>query len=294
MTSTRFGTVALTGMPNVGKSSLLNAILGTNLSMVSPKAQATRLPVTGIHTTANAQMVLLDLPGLLDPAYELQRSLRHLALEGLSRADVILHLHPAAEAPAPPLLALIPDLGTVPRGAVQVVYTKSDLASLDVGALPNPPESIRVAVADPSSISLLIDRIASLLPLGEFRHDPEQIGTQPVRFFVGEYLREAAFERLQDEVPYAVSVEVEEFREERSPVYIRATLFVERESQKGIVIGKGGSVLREIGAHARHRLEALLDQHVYLETRVKVLPNWRRKRGALARFGFPLPPDETT
>jgi GTP-binding protein Era len=149
-----------------------------------------------------------------------------------------------------------------------------------------------VSEREPGSILTLLDRLAPLLPTGPFRHDPEDIGTQPLRFFVGEYLREAAFALLEDEVPYSVTAEVDEFQEDRQPVYIRATLYVERESQKGIVIGKGGAVLKQIGTHARGRLEALLGLPIYLETWVKVLPKWRRSRGALARFGFPLPEGE--
>jgi len=292
--TTRYGTVALVGQPNTGKSSLLNAIVGTPLSMVSPKAQATRMPVTGIHTTESAQLVLLDLPGLLDPAYALQRSLRLMALDGLLTADLLLHLHPAPEAPAPDLASIIPELAGQPLPPRLLVHTKSDLISAERRTALEATGAILVSTEHPDSIATLIRRAGDLLPPGAFRHDPELIGTQPVRFFVGEYLREAAFNLLEDEVPYAVTAVVEEFREDRSPVYIRATLFVERESQKGIVIGKGGKVLRDIGTHARHRLETLLQQRVYLETRVKVLPNWRRQRGALTRFGFPLPPDETT
>jgi GTP-binding protein Era len=287
---TRCGVVALAGRPNVGKSSLLNAILGTNLAMVSPKAQATRLPVTGIHTVADNQLIFLDLPGLLDPAYPLQRSMRQLAIEGLVGADVVLHLHPAAEAPAPALDTLIPDAPTR-TGQVLVVYTKADLVNAVDQAALVASGAVVVSVQQPDAMATLLARLIPMLPIGPFRHDPEDIGTQPVRFFVGEYLREAAFEALQDEVPYAITAEVDEFREERRPVYIRATLYVERESQKGIVIGKGGAVLKRIGAHARVRLEELLGEKVYLETWVKVLPRWRKSRGALARFGFPLPHD---
>jgi GTP-binding protein Era len=289
--STRCGTIALAGRPNAGKSSLLNAILGTRLALVSPKAQATRMPVTGIHTEGDIQFIFEDLPGLLDPAYALQRSMRHLALAALERADVILHLHPAPETPAPSLAALLPDI-ELPGAPVVTCYTKADLV---------PPGAVRelaagdvvvTSVSDPESIRRLLDRIAPLLPERPFRYDPDEIGTQPMRFFVGEFLREAAFELLEDEVPYSITAEVDEFREDRTPVYIRATLYVERDSQKGIVIGKGGSVLRAIGTHARARLEALLGVPIYLETWVKVLPRWRKSRGALARFGFPLPDDE--
>ncbi|MEO8227935.1 MAG: KH domain-containing protein, partial [Gemmatimonadota bacterium] len=117
---------------------------------------------------------------------------------------------------------------------------------------------------------------------------PDDVGTQPLRFFVVEYLREAAFELLEDELPYAFAAEVEEFREEKQPIYIRVTLFVERESQKGMVIGRGGAGVKAIGSHARGRLEALVGGQVYLDLRVKVLPKWRRSAAALTRFGFPV------
>jgi GTP-binding protein Era len=172
------------------------------------------------------------------------------------------------------------------------VYTKSDLVSAaERQALAETGAGV-VSERDPASIALLLERMAPMLPIGPFRHDPDEIGTQPLRFFVGEYLREAAFALLDDEVPYSVTAEVDEFREDREPVYIRATLYVERDSQKGIVIGKGGAVLKQIGSHARTRLEALLGQPIFLETWVKVLPRWRRSRGALARFGFPMPEGE--
>ena len=129
--------------------------------------------------------------------------------------------------------------------------------------------------------------MGSLLPEAPFEFDPEDVGTQPVRFFVVEYLREAAFELLGDELPYSFTAEVEEFREGDEPVYIRASLFAERESQKGMIIGRSGAMIKQIGSHARARLEALLGQKVYLECRVKVAPRWRKNEAQLQRFGFP-------
>lgn len=289
---TRCGTIALAGRPNVGKSSLLNAILGTPLSMVSPKAQATRQAVTGIHSTADTQLVFQDLPGLLDPEYLLHRSLRHLALEQLGKVDVVCQLHPAIEAPAPAWEALVPD-GPPLRRAPVLVYTKGDTIPAARRAELEASGALVVSTSSPPSIERLLAHLGTLVPERPFLHDPDDIGTQPVRFFVGEYLREAAFDLLEEELPYSFTAEVDEFREDRSPVYIRATLYVERDSQKGIVIGKGGATLKQIGAHARRRLETLLGEPVYLETWVKVLPKWRKSRSALTRFGFPVPDDET-
>ncbi len=282
---TRTGHVALAGAPNVGKSSLLNALVGQHLALVSPRAQATRLPVVGLVTEGDTQFVFHDLPGLLDPAYLLQVRMRELALDAVERADVVLHLHPAADAPAPPL-ATLARLERPLTAPVIVVYTKGDLVSATRRAELEATDLV-VSAAHPESLERLLARVRQYLPERAFAFDPADAGTQPVRFFVVEYLREAAFELLEDELPYGFTAEVEEFREAERPVYIRVTLFVERESQKGIVIGARGRTIKAIGAHARHLTEELIGAPVYLDCWVKVLPHWRKSGAALARFGFP-------
>jgi GTP-binding protein Era len=172
---------------------------------------------------------------------------------------------------------------------VLTVYTKGDLVSLRRRAALE-QEGPVVAASGDDGIARFLERVRPYLPDREFEFDPEDIGTQPLRFFVVEYLREAAFALLGDELPYSFTAEVEEFREAERPIYIRATLFVERESQKGIVIGRGGQTIKALGAHARGRLEELVGAPVYLDLWVKALPNWRKSSGALARFGFPAPP----
>jgi GTPase len=288
---TKTGHIALAGAPNVGKSTLLNALVGQDLAIVSPKPQATRLPVTGLRTEGDTQYIFHDLPGLLDPGYLLQTRMREIALATAREMDLVLHLHPAPDAPAPPfeqLAGLAESLG-VPT---LTVYTKGDLlpparrAALEL-------EAPVVARAEEQGLDRLLDRVRPFLPDREFEYDPDDVGTQPLRFFVVEYLREAAFDLLGDELPYSFTAEVEEFREAERPIYIRVTLFVERESQKGIVIGRSGQTIKALGAHARTRLEQLIGAPVYLDCWVKALPNWRRSSAALARFGFPATSKES-
>jgi GTP-binding protein Era len=281
----RTGHIALAGHPNVGKSSLLNRLVGQRLAIVSPKPQATRLPVVGLRTDADTQYVFHDLPGLLDPAYPLQAGMVAAAHGVLARADLVLHLHPAPEAPAPGFAA-VARLEQPLRAPVLTVYTKGDLVSparrQELAA-----DAVVVSATTGEGIEELLRRIRPYLPEREFEYDPEDVGTQPLRFFVVEFLREAAFELLEDELPYAFTAEVEEFREAERPMYIRVTLFVERETQKAMVIGRAGRTIKALGQHARARLEELIGAPVYLDLWVKVLPRWRRSPTALARFGFP-------
>ena len=289
--SSRSGHIALAGAPNVGKSTLLNALVGQHLGIVSPKPQATRLPVTGIRTENETQYVFHDLPGLLEPSYLLQARMRDVALETAGRMDMILHLHPAPEAPAPSFQRLA-QLSRPLEVPVLVVYTKGDLVTPAQREELERATPVVAATSTPDGIPQLLRRLDQLLPEREFEYDSDDVGTQPIRFFVVEYLREAAFELLGDELPYAFTAEVDEFRESERPVYIRVTLFVERETQKAIVIGRSGSTIKAIGAHARRRIEELIGEPVYLDCWVKTLPNWRKSSHALTRFGFPDPSKE--
>ncbi len=279
------GHIAIAGVPNAGKSSLLNAIVGQHLALVSPKPQATRLPVIGLHTTDETQFVFHDLPGLLEPRYMMQARMRQAALDQLARCHAVLYLHPAPLGAAPAFASLA-GLDTPPTVPVVTAYTKADVTPAEA-RLALGPDALLVSAETGEGIPGLLSHLEQWLPEGPFEFDRDDVGTQPLRFFVVEFLREAAFEFLEDELPYAFTAEVEEFREHSSPVYIRVTLLVERESQKGMIIGRGGRTIKAIGAHARARLEALLGSPVYLDAWVKVLPNWRRNAAALSRLGFP-------
>jgi GTPase len=275
--------VVLAGLPNVGKSSLLNALVGERLAIVSPKAQSTRVPVVGVLTRGDDQFIFTDPPGLLTPSYQLQERMREAALRAIADAEVIAHLHPLPDAPAPPFVAAA-GLAAVPRAPVVTVYTKADLV---------PPErrpplgaGIAVSSATGEGMNALLDTLAERLPGGPFHYSPDELATQPLRFFVSEYVREAAFEVLEEELPYSVACEIEEFRESETPTYIRATVYVERDSQKGIVIGHQGRTIKAIGQAARARIEGLTGGPVYLDLKVKVLGNWRRQEGLLRRLGY--------
>jgi GTP-binding protein Era len=287
---TRAGIVTVVGRPNAGKSTLLNRLVGQKLSITSPKPQSTRDRVVGIRSEGDVQMVLLDTPGLLDPAYALQTAMRATAAAALDDADVIVYLADAqAGIPAP--LATAAGLTQPPRAPVLTVLNKVDaaLASELAKVRERHPDALLISALTGEGVPALVDAIAARLPESPFLYPDDELSTQHLRFFVAELVRETALEQLSDEVPYSVACEIEEFREDRSPVYIRAIIHVERDSQKRILIGSGGARVKKIGLAARQKVERLLGGPVYLDLWVKVLPNWRRDPNALARLGYSLP-----
>lgn len=282
---TRCGTVVLAGRPNVGKSTLLNALVGEHLAIVSPKPQSTRLPVVGLLTRGDAQFIFTDAPGLLEPEYTLHEVMRAAALRAIADSEVIAYLHPLAEYPAPPL-ERVAQLERPPRVPIVTVYTKADLVPPTARPPDRPTAAVSVSATTGEGLDALLAALEAHLPEGPFHYDPEEMATQPMRFFAAEFIREAAFETLREELPYSVAVEIDEFREGSSPVYIRAVVYVERESQKGIVIGEGGRTIKTLGTAARAKIEPLLGERVFLELHVKVLPKWRRHEPSLKRLGY--------
>jgi len=291
---TRAGIVTVVGKPNAGKSTLLNRLVGQKLSIVSPKPQSTRDRIVGILTENDRQIILFDTPGLLDPKYDLQRAMRRAALEAIDDADVIVYVVDATEGTPLPLTdaARIPP----PPAPVVLVLNKLDLLAparveeLRLGF----PGAIAISALGGQGVGALLSRLGDMLPESPYLYPEDEISTQTTRFFATELIRETALEQLEDEVPYSLACEIEEFRETRSPVYIRAVLHVERESQKRILIGAKGQRIRAIGAAARAKIEELVGEPVYLDLWVKVLHNWRRNAVALQRFGYRLPEERSS
>lgn len=291
---TRSGFVAVAGRPNAGKSTLLNRLVGLKLAITSPKPQSTRTRVTGIVTRGSDQLVLLDTPGLLDPRYSLHDAMRRTARQAIRDADVVIHLVDGATWHGETLQEAA-GLESAPAAPVLTVVNKADL--LDQGRrealATSVPDAPLVSATSGEGVDALLDRVAAYLPEGPFLYDGDDASTQHLRFFAAELVRESALEQLDEEVPYAVACAIEEFREDRKPVYIRAVVYVERESQKRIVIGHRGTGIKALGQAARAKIEAMLETPVYLDLWVKVLPNWRRDPNAIRRLGYETPEDHT-
>lgn len=284
---TRAGIVTVAGFPNAGKSTLLNRLVGEKLAITSHKPQSTRHRIVGLRTEGEAQMVILDTPGLLEPKDTLHSAMRNAALAAVRDADVLVHVVDATSR-IPESFKDAAQLVAAPRAHVILALNKVDLLKSeqrDALAL-QLPEAVLVAAATGSGIDALIAAVTAKLPVSPYLYPDDDISTQPVRFFCAEFVRETALEQLGDELPHALACEIEEFREGASPLYIRAVLHVERDSQKRIVIGASGQQIKKLGKSAREKIERFVGQPVYLDLWVKVLPNWRKNRSAVLRLGY--------
>ena len=281
------GIVTVAGKPNAGKSTLLNRIVGQKLAITSQKPQSTRDRVVGISTTGDTQMIVFDTPGLLEPKYALQEAMRSTAIRALNDADVIVYLADASNGKPEPLNEAA-HLDKKLSAPIIEVLNKMDLLPRErrEELARDKPDAILISAVTGEGVDQLIERISAALPESPFLYPEDDVSTQSVRFFVAELIRETVLEQLHDEVPYSVAVGIEEFREGKSPLYIRAVVYVERDSQKRIIIGAKGSRIREVGQTARKKIESFTGESVYLDMWVKVLPNWRRSTSALERFGY--------
>jgi GTPase len=290
------GLVALVGRPNVGKSTLLNALLGQKLAIVSDKPQTTRSAVRGVLHRPEGQIVLVDTPGLHKPRTLLGQRLNDLVRGTLAEVDLVLQLVDAAAGVGAGDRFLAAELGKVATPKLGVV-NKMDAASrakmaaaLQATAeLADFAEVVPVSARDGTQLDLLVELILGHLPEGRPLYPEGHTSDEPEQHLVAELIREKALAVVRDELPHSVAVLVEEMGpdpEREDLLVIRAFLFVERASQKPIVLGKGGSVLRDIGTRARAELEALFGTQVYLDLRVKVAKEWQRDPRQLSRLGF--------
>ena len=293
----RSGFVAVIGKPNVGKSTLINAWLGQKIAIVSPKPQTTRHRLRGILTRPDAQIIFVDTPGIHQPRHKLGEFMVETAAKSIPDADVVLFLVDVSEMPTAEdeqIVKLIEKHGQVP---VILVLNKADLL---------PPEKVQphsnayfglvqydqwmmISATRGDNRDKLLDMVVARLPEGPRYYPPDQLTDQNMRFIVAELIREQVLRFVHQEVPHAVAVVVEEWKQRREDLtYIGANIFVEKESQKGIIIGQEGSMLKRIGRAAREEIEQLVGNRVYLELWVKVRKKWRKDENELRRLGYAL------
>jgi GTPase len=288
------GYIALIGFPNVGKSTLLNRLVGDKLAITSPKPQTTRHRLLGIVNRPEGQLLFLDTPGVLDPKGALNATLVAAALAALFEADVVVWLV-EPRLPAPDDQVLLPQLRRLHRPLIVAINKIDTVAKPRLLPLISAYHELFPGVPIIPLTALLGDGVAELaaeilklLPTSPPLYPPDQETDSTERFLVAELIRERVLHHTSEEIPHAVAVQVEEFDESRRPhlVRIRAVIFVERNSQKGILIGKQGRMLKTIGAEARGEIEALLGAKVFLELWVKVWKNWRKDPKALRALGY--------
>ena len=287
------GFVNIVGNPNVGKSTLMNDLVGERVSIITSKAQTTRHRIMGIVNTPEYQIVFSDTPGVLKPKYKLQESMLDFSEGALTDADVLLYVTDVVEDPTKNAEFLakvakesVPVLLVVNK--IDLVKGNDELEKIVARwheMLPN-AEVFPTSAKEHFNVSNLMKRIVELLPEGEPYFGKDALTDKPARFFVTEIIREKILLNYEKEVPYSTEVIVEKFEEKENSIHIMAVIYVERDSQKGILIGKGGSMLKRVGTEARKGIAAFFDKSVYLELFVKVEPNWRNRDNVLRKFGY--------
>jgi len=298
MTDFRSGFIAILGKPNVGKSTLVNTLLGQKIAAVSPRPQTTRRRQLGILTTADAQLVFVDTPGVHTPRHKLGQFFNQEAEEALDGVDIILFLVDASTEPDEDDQR-ITSLLSMQRRRPELVLGFNKLDLLPAEALETRRAAYQALVPDAPALAFsatsragldeLIAALTARLPVRPPEFPEEQLTDLYEREIAAELIREAALIFLRDEVPHAMAVRMDEFTERGDEgAFIAATLFVERDSQKGIVIGEGGAMLKKIGSAARKEIEAMSERKVFLELRVKLSKNWRDDEDALRRFGYKI------
>ncbi|WP_406629300.1 GTPase Era [Ornithobacterium rhinotracheale] len=286
------GFVNIVGNPNVGKSTLMNQLVGERLSIITNKVQTTRHRIMGIVTTPQMQIVFSDTPGVLQPAYELQSRMMNFVEEAFKDADIILYVVEPNEKELLneefneklkklniPVIILINKIDESTQEAMEsaVNFWHEQLPKAEI---------LPISALEGFNTDLLLDKIKALLPYGPQYYPEDQLTDKSERFIVNEVIREKILENYQKEIPYAVEVVTERFKEDLHMIRIDADIYVERDSQKGILIGHQGSSLSKVGKEARLALEKFFQKKVYLQLYVKVRKNWRKKDSDLERFGY--------
>jgi GTPase len=284
------GFVSIVGRPNVGKSSLMNKLMGENLSIITAKAQTTRHRIMGILNGADYQVVYSDTPGILEPKYSLHEAMMNYVKVSLQDADLILLVVELGESFDPlferfkkfetPIVLVInkTDLAKGSQVADKVQYWKD--------AIPNLTAILPVSAKTGENVDKILDVVISHLPVHPPFFPQDEFTDRTERFFASEIVREKIFLNYSEEVPYSSEVVIESFKDEPTIIRIRAMIYVERDSQKGILIGKGGASLKKVGTEARKDMEVFFGKKIFLETHVKVADNWRKERLKLRQFGY--------
>lgn len=286
------GFVNIVGNPNVGKSTLMNQLVGERISIATFKAQTTRHRIMGIVNTSEMQIVFSDTPGVLKPNYKLQESMLAFSESALADADVLLYVTDVVESPEKnrefldkvakmtvPVLLLVNKIDMTDQKGL------GDIVDKWHGLLPN-AEILPISAKNKFGTDLLLKRIGELLPDSPPYFEKDQLTDKPARFFVSEIIREKILLYYDKEIPYSVEVRVESFRESENNIRINAVIYVERESQKGIIIGHQGYALKKVSTESRKALERFFGKNVYLETFVKVDKDWRSSKKELDSFGY--------
>lgn len=288
------GFVALIGRPNVGKSTLLNRILQQKVSIVSDKAQTTRNKIAGIYTTANRQIVFVDTPGIHKPKHRLGQWMRKETMDALEDVDAVIFMVAVTDKMGPGdkyIMNMLQSL-TVP---VYLVINKIDcVPKIELFKIIDEyrkqfvfQEIIPLSAASGEQVDVLLDVVGQNLPVGPQYYPEEMVTDRTERNIISEIIREKLLLRTKEEIPHTIAVEIEEITtRKKGMIYIRAVIYVERDSQKKIVIGKGGSVIRAVGADSRKEIQELMNSPIYLDLWVKVAPDWRNKDRALKALGY--------
>jgi GTP-binding protein Era len=285
------GFVSIVGKPNVGKSSLMNKLMGENLSIITAKAQTTRHRIMGILNGDNYQIVYSDTPGILEPKYSLHEAMMNYVKVSLEDADLILLVVELGDKFEPELFERFLKIET----PILLMINKIDLAKgsqvkdkMDYwrASLPNLFDILPVSAKTGENVSRILDIVVSKVPVHPPFFPQDEFTDRTERFFASEIIREKIFMTYEQEIPYSCEVVINSFKDEKEIIRISAEIYVERDSQKGIVIGKAGSLLKKVGTEARKDMEIFFGKKIFLETHVKVAGNWRKERLRLRQFGY--------